>query len=113
MPAWSYGKLASLIVRNGQRSQSNSDLMRKYIEPAVREIGEPLSAGWPSADVIRRFDGISMVELLRARGASPDEIALLQISYSDAWDNGTTPDSALCLLRDEAIARLAAAGKQI
>jgi monoamine oxidase len=48
---------------------------------------------------------MSMADLLRDRGASPEEIALLQISYSDAWDNGTTPDSALCLLRDEAIAR--------
>jgi monoamine oxidase len=30
---------------------------------------------------------------------------VLRFTYSDAWDNGTTPDSALCLLRDEAIAR--------
>jgi monoamine oxidase len=46
-----------------------------------------------------------MAELLRNRGASAEEISLLQIGYSDQWDNGTTPDSALCLLRDEAIAR--------
>jgi monoamine oxidase len=46
-----------------------------------------------------------MVEMLQGRGASPEEIAALQIIYSDSWDNGTAPDSALCLLRDEAIAR--------
>jgi len=105
MPAWTYGKLTSLIVQNGQRSPSNSTLSRKYIEPAVKEIGDPLAPGWPSGDLLRQFDRISMAELLQSRGASPGEIALLQIAYSDSWDNGTAPDSALCLLRDEAIAR--------
>lgn len=105
IPAWNYGKLASLIFRDGQRSRPSSELSRKYIEPAVKEIGDPLAAAWPSADLLRQFDRVSMAELLRNRGASADEIALLQIAYSDSWDNGTAPDSALCLLRDEAIAR--------
>jgi monoamine oxidase len=105
IPAWDYGKLTSLVVRDGQRSRASSELSRRYIEPAVKQIGDPLEAGWPSPDLLRQFDRVSMVELLRNRGASPEEIALLQITYSDAWDNGTAPDSALCLLRDEAIAR--------
>jgi monoamine oxidase len=105
MPAWNYGKLNSLFFRDGQRSRSNSELARKYIEPLVKQIGDPLTPGWPTADLLRQFDQVSMAELLRSRGASPDEIALLQFTYSDAWDNGTAPDSALCLLRDEAIAR--------
>jgi monoamine oxidase len=105
IPAWNYGKLTSVFFRNGQRSPSTSELTRKYIQPAVKEIGDPLAPGWPTADLLREFDGISMAELLQSRGASPEEIALLQIRYSDSWDNGTTPDSALCLLRDEAIAR--------
>jgi monoamine oxidase len=105
IPAWNYGNLGSIIVRDGQRSRSNADLSRKYIQPAVKEIGDPLAPGWPSADLLRQFDRVSMAELLQTRGASPDEIAMLQISYSDSWDNGTAPDSALCLLRDEAIAR--------
>ena len=105
IPAWSYGKLTSLILRDGQRSRPTSELSRKYIEPAVKEIGDPLAPGWPSAEVLRQFDRVSMAELLRNRGASPEEIALLQVIYSDSWDNGTAPDSALCLLRDEAIAR--------
>jgi monoamine oxidase len=49
-----------------------------------------------------------MAEMLQNRGASPEEIAALQVIYSDSWDNGTAPDSALCLLRDEAIARMGA-----
>jgi monoamine oxidase len=105
MPAWNYGKLTSLFFRDGQRSRSSPELSRKYIEPLVKEIGEPLAPGWPTADLLRQFDKFSMAELLRSRGASPEEIALLQFTYSDAWDNGTAPDSALCLLRDEAIAR--------
>jgi monoamine oxidase len=105
IPAWNFGKLASIIIRDGQRSRSNAELSRKYIQPAVKEIGDPLAPGWPSADLLRQFDRVSMAELLQSRGASPDEIAMLQIAYSDSWDNGTAPDSALCLLRDEAIAR--------
>ena len=85
--------------------EDGHELSRKYIEPAVREIGDPLAPGWPSADLLRQFDRISVAELLRSRGASPEEIALLRFTYSDEWDNGTAPDSALCLLRDEAIAR--------
>lgn len=105
MPAWNYGKLSSLIFRNGQRSPPTSELSRKYIDPAVKEIGNPLAPGWPTSELLRQFDQISMAELLERRGASPEEIALLRIRYSDSWDNGTAPDSALCLLRDEAIAR--------
>jgi len=105
IPAWNYGKLASLIFRDGRRSPSSSELSRKYVVPAIKEIGDPLTPGWPSTDLLRQFDHISMAELLKSRGALPEEIAQLQIVYSDSWDNGTTPDSALCLLRDEAIAR--------
>jgi monoamine oxidase len=105
LPAWNYGKLDSLFFRGGKRSRSSSELSRKYVEPMVREIGDPLASGWPTAEILQRFDRVSMTELLRARGASAEEIALLEFTYSDAWDNGTAPDSALCLLRDEAIAR--------
>ena len=110
LPAWNYGKLTSLVFRNGQRSSttSTSALSRKYVEPAVKEIGDPLAPGWPSADLLRQFDRVSMAEMLQNRGASPEEIAALQVIYSDSWDNGTAPDSALCLLRDEAIARMGA-----
>ena len=107
IPAWNYGKLTSLVFRNGQSSSSASisALSRKYVAPAVKEIGDPLAPGWPSADLLRQFDRVSMAEMLQSRGASAEEIAALQVIYSDSWDNGTAPDSALCLLRDEAIAR--------
>lgn len=81
------------------------DLQKKYIEPAVAEIGDPLSPGWPSPEVLEKYDRVSMSEMLHRRGASAEAIALLQLGYSDSWDDGTEPDSALCLLRDEAIGR--------
>jgi monoamine oxidase len=81
------------------------DLGKKYIEPAVADIGDPLSPGWPSPEVLEKYDRVSMAELLRRRGASAEAITLLQLAYSDSWDNGTEPDSSLCLLRDEAIGR--------
>jgi len=105
IPAWNYGKLTSLVFEDGRRSASTDELTRKYVEPAVKEIGDPLAPAWLTADLLRRFDKVSMAEMLQSRGASPEQIARLQIMYSDAWDNGTAPDSALCLLRDEAIAR--------
>ena len=108
IPAWNYGKLTSLVFQNGRPSPSTNEVSRKYVAPAVKEIGDPLAPGWPNADLLTRFDRVSMAELLRNRGATPGEIALLQIAYSESWDNGTTPDSALCLLRDEAIARTGA-----
>ena len=103
--AWNYGKLASLRFVRSARAPSNSGLSRKYVQPAIREIGDPLAPGWPSPELLREFDQVSMAELLARRGASPEEIASLALDYSDSWDNGTAPDSALCLLRDEAIAR--------
>jgi monoamine oxidase len=105
LPAWNYGKLTSLVFRGGRSSPSTFALSGKYIVPAVKEIGNPLAPGWPSAEILRQFDRVSMAEMLQSRGASPEEIAELQVTYSDSWDNGTSPDSALCLLRDEAIAR--------
>ncbi len=105
LPAWNYGKLASVRFVGGARAASNAALLRKYVQPLVKEIGDPLAPGWPSEELLRDFDQVSMAELLRRRGASAEEIASLALDYSDDWDNGTGPDSALCLLRDEAIAR--------
>jgi monoamine oxidase len=107
IPAWNYGKLTSLVFRNGKSSSSAStaSLSGKYISPAVKEIGDALAPGWPTADLLRKFDQVSVAEMLQSRGASPEEIEALRVFYSDSWDNGTAPDSALCLLRDEAIAR--------
>jgi monoamine oxidase len=122
MPAPSASRLTSLYYVKGQRVLNKRggfkwpmqlppeeqkmlpyDLARKYIEPAVKEIGDPLAPGWPSREILEKYDRVSMNQMLQRSGASPEAIALLQLGFSDSWDNGTEPDSALCLLRDEAI----------
>lgn len=132
MPApGSTSRLANLFYMNGRRMQSGAafewpvklpadeqklgwyELMRKYVDPAVREIGDPLSPGWPSAEILEKYDRIPAAEMLRRRGASPEAIAVLELGYSDTWDNGAGPDSALCLLRDHAIGRNARAFQRI
>ncbi len=124
IPALDFGKLRSLYYMRGQRlpaarggfdwpvklppgeqRMSWYDLAKKYIHPAVMEIGDPLAPGWPSSEIREKYDGISFAEMLRRSGATPEAIAVLKIGYSDTWDNGTELDSALCSLRDEAIAR--------
>lgn len=81
------------------------DLEKKYIEPAVAEIGDPLSPGWPSREILEKYDRVSMAEMLRRNGASANAVDLIQLGYGDSWDDGTGPDSSLCLLRDEAVGR--------
>jgi monoamine oxidase len=124
MPTFSTGKLRSLYYVQGHRfipgrttnewplklpadelKLNWSALSRKYVEPAVKDIGDPLAPGWPSREVLEKYDRISFAEMLAKRGASPETINLLKIGYSDVWDNGTGADSALCTLRDEAIGR--------
>ncbi len=124
MPTHSAGNLRSLYYLNGQRfvpgktatewplnlpaaelKVSWRGLARKYVDPAVHDIGDPLSPDWPSREVLDKYDSVSFAEMLARRGASPETINLLRAGYSDVWDNGTGPDSALCSLRDEAIGR--------
>jgi monoamine oxidase len=125
MPSPGAAGLATLYYLRGERLQAGrsgavnwplnlpleeqrlswSRLAQKYFQPATQEIGDPLAPGWPSPEILQKYDGIGVAEMLRQRGASPETIEILRLGYSDAWDNGNGPDSALCLLRDEAIGR--------
>ena len=132
MPAPGSSRLTSLFYLRGKRIPNRKaglewplqlkpdeqkllpfDLTRKYIDPAVKEIGDPLAPGWPSREILEKYDRVSMAEMLLREGASPEAVGLLQLGYSDSWDNGTEPDSALCLLRDEAIGRSPGASHRI
>lgn len=123
MPTYAAGNLRSLYFVQGHRFAGGTikewpvklpedekrmtwaGLARKYVDPAVKDIGDPMAPGWPSRDVLEKYDRVSFAEMLARRGASPETINLLKIGYSDVWDNGTAADSALCSLRDEAIGR--------
>jgi monoamine oxidase len=92
-------------MSEGEQKISWFALQAKYITPAAKEIGDPLAPGWPSREILDKYDRLSFREMLARRGATPEAIAILQAGYSDVPDNGTGADSALCSLRDEAIGR--------
>jgi monoamine oxidase len=79
-------------------------MLEKYVcTPAMTGIGDPHSAGWPDADVLR-YDQISFHEFLRMQGASDAAIAVMRLGYFDMWGEGIETTSALCLLRDVRLA---------
>jgi monoamine oxidase len=75
------------------------ELRTLYLEPVVESIGDPDHPLWPGEAALR-FDGMTMAQLLRARGASPGAIALMRLGYLDEWGDGIDAISALGLLRD-------------
>jgi monoamine oxidase len=75
------------------------ELRSLYLEPVVESIGDPDHPLWPGEAALR-FDGMTMAQLLRARGASPGAIALMRLGYLDEWGDGIDAISALGLLRD-------------
>ena len=78
---------------------SPGQLRSLYLEPVVDAIGDPEHPLWPGEAALR-FDGMTMAQLLRARGASPGAIAVMRLGYLDEWGDGIDTISALCLLRD-------------
>ncbi|HYW13106.1 MAG TPA: NAD(P)/FAD-dependent oxidoreductase, partial [Longimicrobium sp.] len=75
-----------------------------YLQPVVEAIGDPEHPLWPGESALA-FDGMTMEQLLRARGASPGATALMRLGYLDEWGDGIGSISALCLLRDLAGSR--------
>jgi monoamine oxidase len=80
------------------------ELRSLYLHPVVEAIGDPEHPLWPGPSALQ-FDGMTMEQLLRARGASPGAIALMRLGYLDEWGDGIGSISALALLRDLAGSR--------
>lgn len=78
---------------------SPDELRSLYLEPVVDSIGDPAHPLWPGEAALR-LDGMTMTQLMRARGASPGAIALMRLGYLDEWGDGIDAVSALGLLRD-------------
>lgn len=70
---------------------------QKYIEPAVREIGDPAAPDWPLG-ALAKYDQMTYTEFLRAQGASPEYIALATGLF--LFGDGPDSVSALAVLRD-------------
>ena len=75
------------------------ELRSLYLDPVVDSIGDPEHPLWPGEAALR-FDGMTMAQLLRARGASDGAIALMRLGYLDEWGDGIDSISALGQLRD-------------
>ena len=69
-------------------------LEAKYVDPVLKDLGNPGDPGWPPARLIK-YDQMSWPEFLRRQGASPGAVELL--TALSGWDN----DSALDFLRDD------------
>jgi monoamine oxidase len=88
-------------LRADEQGQTRGQLWNKYVVPALKEIGDPEGADWPSA-ALKKFDELSFNQFLRDRGASPDAISILRLGLADQLGEGADAVSALDLLREAA-----------
>jgi monoamine oxidase len=100
-----------LDLRADERSLSRGGMWAKYVAPVVADLGDPAAPGWPPEALLRKYDGMTFTEFLRARGASPGAVSLLRLGYPDLLGDGADRSSALDLLRE--IAHTRQAVKQI
>lgn len=87
-----------------ERALGLAGMWARYVAGALAEIGDPTAPGWPGPD-LARYDGMTMADFLRARGASPEAVALLALGYLDLGGDGIDSYSALSMLRDLALRR--------
>ena len=76
-------------------------MVGKYLVPIMQEFGDTSSDSWPP-DSLKKYDSLSLSQLLRSQGASEDAIKLIGLGYLDAWGEGINSFSSLWILRDEA-----------
>ncbi|MFM9135665.1 MAG: flavin monoamine oxidase family protein [bacterium] len=91
---------AELPLHPHERTLTLRGLTDLYVDPLLEEIGDPLSPGWPSADLRERFDTIGYADLLRSRGASEGAVRALSLGFHV----GEGPNSVSALWWLEAMA---------
>ena len=82
-----------------ERKMTLDQMAEKYLGPALAELGNPRAKGWPP-EKLRKYDRISLAELLRQAGASPGAIDLLRLNDADLVGDGIESVSALYVLRE-------------
>jgi monoamine oxidase len=85
-------------------------MVQKYFTFPLKELGDPTAPDWPPA-AAAKYDGMSVADMMRSRGASPGAISILGLEYYlDLPADGLEKTSALWLLRDSL---LSPGGEQI
>jgi monoamine oxidase len=87
-----------------ERALGPVGMWERYVVGALDALGDPTAPGWPEP-ALARHDAVTMAEFLRARGASPEAVALLALGYLDLGGDGVDTYSALSMLRDLALRR--------
>lgn len=82
-----------------EQQLGDTGLLARYLLPVLRELGDVNAPDWPPAS-LKRYDALTMQELLIQRGASPDVLRYLGLGY--VRDPRAFTGSALQLLRSAA-----------
>lgn len=83
-----------------ERQVKSLGMLNQYYLPFERQIGDPLAPDWPTP-AARKFDELSVADLMRRQGASEGAVKLLGMRfYLDLPGDGMEEVSALWLLRD-------------
>ena len=77
-------------------------MMRKYLGPALKEMGDASAAAWPP-QTLKKYDEMSFSEFLRAQGASADALDVMRLNYLNLFGDGIDSVSALPILREVAL----------
>jgi len=72
---------SELDLHAHERELSRAGLTDLYVAPLLDEIGDPRAPGWPSADLIARYDTLGYADVLRSRGASEGAIRVLSLGF--------------------------------
>jgi monoamine oxidase len=91
MPSWP----ADLTAE--ERKLGIQGMRKKYLGPAMQELGDPRSDQWPP-NHLRKYDRISIEEFLKKQGASPAAISLFKtLSLSPDFGNRSALSDLLTL----------------
>lgn len=89
-----------LRLTDAERQMTLGGLWEHYVTPSVEAVGDPKVPGWPG-DSLRHLDRTTFARFLKARGASPAAVQLLELPFYRPENDRL---SALWWLRDTALA---------
>jgi monoamine oxidase len=92
-----------LRLAANERASSPFGILLSAVGPVLEQIGDPDASGWPP-EPVKQYDQMTLAQLLRRQGVSPDAVALLKCTYLDLYGDGIESASALFLLREIALA---------